>query len=87
MLVWLYLRRAFGWRAAAAFAWYPISMWIGIVYMAEHYVFDALIGIAYAGITYLIVNWLFDHHAATLHRWISRWRGQKVTGVAAQSRS
>jgi hypothetical protein len=27
---------------------YPASMWIGIVYLGEHYVFDAVLGILYA---------------------------------------
>jgi len=73
MLVILVVRRSFGWRAAAALVWYPLSMWFGIVYMAEHYVFDALVGIAYAIIAYGLTNWLFDRYAARVRRLALRW--------------
>jgi hypothetical protein len=85
MLVLLVLRRSFGWRAAAAFVWYPLSMWFGIVYMAEHYVFDALVGIVYAIIAYGATNWLFDRYGGRLNRLASRWRARAMRPAAAQS--
>jgi membrane-associated phospholipid phosphatase len=47
-LLVLLVARAFTWRRTWWLWFYPISMWIGIVYLGEHYVFDALLGILYA---------------------------------------
>lgn len=42
---------------------YPISMWIGVVYMGEHYVFDVILGIIYATVAYAVsvyaYNWYY----------------------------
>lgn len=63
-LVLLFLARAFSWRRVWWLAIYPISLWIGIVYLGEHYVFDALLGILYAYISFRVsVNffeWLWS---------------------------
>lgn len=61
-MILLFIYLAFGWRWALAFCWYPISVWIGIVYMGEHYVVDALIGIAYVVIAYGLTALLFRHY-------------------------
>lgn len=47
-LMLLFLARAFGWRRVWWLIFYPISLWIGIVYLGEHYVFDTVLGIVYA---------------------------------------
>lgn len=47
-LLVLFVGKAFTWRRTWWLWFYPISMWIGIVYLGEHYVFDALLGIVYA---------------------------------------
>lgn len=47
-LMLLFLARAFGWRRVWWLAFYPVSLWIGIVYLGEHYVFDTILGILYA---------------------------------------
>lgn len=47
-LMVLYVARAFGWRKTWWLALYPVSMWLGIVYLGEHYVFDVILGAAYA---------------------------------------
>ncbi len=59
MLMVLFLARAFTWRRVWWLMIYPISMWIGIVYLGEHYVFDALLGIAYAFGAYFLAIRLF----------------------------
>jgi PAP2 superfamily len=51
-LIVLFMARAFGWRKMWWLVLYPISLWIGIVYLGEHYVFDALLGIGYAVAAY-----------------------------------
>ncbi len=48
MLQLLFVHKFFGRRASLPFAIYPISMWIGVVYLGEHYVVDVLLGILYA---------------------------------------
>lgn len=36
---------------------YPISMWIGVVYLGEHYVIDAFLGALYAALAYYAAVW------------------------------
>jgi membrane-associated phospholipid phosphatase len=55
----LFAARAFGWRRTWWLALYPVSIWVGIVYLGEHYVFDVVLGVAYATATYQAVSWLF----------------------------
>lgn len=62
-LVFLFLLRAYG-RKMLPFIIYPASIWFGVVYLGEHYVFDVLIGIGYATAAYLGVNYAFDRWAA-----------------------
>lgn len=57
--MFLYVAHAFGWRRTWWFALYPISMWLGIVYMGEHYVIDAILGAAYATGAYFASLQLF----------------------------
>jgi len=44
----LFLISAFGWRRTWWTIIYPISIWVGVVYLGEHYVFDVILGIIYA---------------------------------------
>lgn len=60
-LMALFVAHAFGVRRTLWLWIYPVSLWVGIVYLGEHYVVDALLGIAYAGLAYWgavkLVNW------------------------------
>ena len=47
-LLVLYAGKAFGLRRLWWLWFYPVSLWLGIVYLGEHYVFDALLGALYA---------------------------------------
>ncbi|HSX41673.1 MAG TPA: phosphatase PAP2 family protein [Candidatus Saccharimonadales bacterium] len=80
LMIVLFVNRAFGWKWALALAWYPIAIWIGIVYMGEHYVFDAMVGVAYVFIAYwltaLIAN-RYGHHGRRLHTRIANKYGAK----------
>lgn len=58
-LLVLFVARAFGWRRTWWLVFYPISVWVGIVYLGEHYVFDALLGILYAYAAYLVSMHMF----------------------------
>ncbi len=48
MLDLLFVYKLFGRKAAIPFAIYPLSIWFGVVYLGEHYIFDVLAGILYA---------------------------------------
>ncbi len=43
----LFINKFFGRKAALVFLIYPLSMWFGVVYLGEHYVFDVTLGIIY----------------------------------------
>ncbi len=45
---------------------YPLLMFLGIVYLGEHYVFDVILGIGYAFITFLITERLFRKHPSSV---------------------
>ncbi len=51
-LLTLFVAKAFGWRRVWWLVLYPVSLWVGIVYLGEHYVFDAVLGVLYAGMAY-----------------------------------
>ena len=57
--------RLFGKKWGAIAALYPSLMFIGIVYLGEHYVFDVLLGIIYAVAAYLIANLMLNKKAKT----------------------
>lgn len=42
VIAWLFMIAAFGWRPTWWMGIYPLSMWVGIIYLGEHYVFDIL---------------------------------------------
>lgn len=88
MLIYLWVRRAFGWRWSLAIIWYPLMMWVGIIYMGEHYVADALLGIIYAALSYWFTEFLYHRYGPRLVRVRNRAydrakrlakRGQTVT--------
>jgi hypothetical protein len=84
-LIALFIWRAFGWRWMLAMIWYPLSIWTGIVYMGEHYVFDALIGIFYAISSFLVTNAVFDRYGADMRRTHARLRAHIRRRVVAQT--
>lgn len=48
LFIVLSLAYAFGWRRVWWLMIYPVSMWIGVVYLGEHYVMDVVLGALYA---------------------------------------
>ncbi|HSX28857.1 MAG TPA: phosphatase PAP2 family protein [Candidatus Saccharimonadales bacterium] len=54
LLFLLFLAKVFSWRRVWWLAVYPISVWLGVVYLSEHYVFDVLLGILYALVAYTV---------------------------------
>jgi hypothetical protein len=55
-LLTLFVYRWFGKKWALLGAVYAVSVWVGVVYLGEHYVLDAAIGIIYAVAAYLIIT-------------------------------
>ncbi len=50
---------AFGWRRAWWVVIYPLSIWVGVVYLGEHYVFDVVLGVIYALAACAGILWWF----------------------------
>lgn len=55
----LFLCRAFSWRRMWWTWFYPLSMWLGVVYLGEHYIFDVVLGAAYAITAYALTMQYF----------------------------
>jgi hypothetical protein len=52
-LALFFVHKLFGWKFSLPFFLYPASVWLGVVYLGEHYVIDVILGIIYAaGIFY-----------------------------------
>ncbi len=47
---------------------YPISMWIGVTYMGEHYVIDVILGAMYAALAYIASVYAFKWYYAPERR-------------------
>lgn len=64
LLASLFVISAFGFKRAWWILAYPLSMWIGVVYLGEHYVFDVVVAIVYVVLVYVVVNSLVNHYRA-----------------------
>ncbi|HSJ19568.1 MAG TPA: phosphatase PAP2 family protein [Nocardioidaceae bacterium] len=56
LLIALVASRLFGIRRTLWIFAYPAAMWIGVVYLGEHYVIDVFLGAVYAGAAFLLVT-------------------------------
>lgn len=63
LLFVMFLVRAFGWRRMWWTYVYPISMWIGVVYLGEHYAVDVILGALYAIAAYHTTMYYFAWRA------------------------
>lgn len=61
-LIVLYVWKLYGWKWGLPAMLYPLSIWFGVVYLGEHYVFDVLLGILYAAVAFIAVEWFFRWH-------------------------
>lgn len=71
LLFCLFVILAFGKKYIWTFI-YPISMWVGVVYMGEHYVIDAILGAMYAVIAVIISCKAIDWYRKEDRRHIRR---------------
>jgi hypothetical protein len=60
LLFVMFLIKAFGWKKMGWLLIYPVSMWIGVTYLGEHYVIDAILGALYAIAAYYVTMAMFD---------------------------
>ena len=74
LLITLFLWRSARW-ARPLLALYPAAMAFALVYTAEHYVVDILLGWAYALVAVWVVHRVADRTRAGDRRWRSRFQG------------
>lgn len=60
LLFALFLTKLFGIIRTWWVYFYPLSVWVGVVYLGEHYVIDAILGAMYAVIAYGVAAWYFS---------------------------
>jgi hypothetical protein len=69
-LVSLFVFREWGRKIGLISLIYPMSIWLGVVYMGEHYLFDVVVGVAYASLAFIAVNYISDRYK--LDDWLLR---------------
>ena len=60
LLFSLFITGLFGLKRFWWVYFYPISLWIGVTYMGEHYVIDVILGALYAALIYYMSVWAFN---------------------------
>jgi PAP2 superfamily len=88
MLDFLFVNKLFGRKISLPFLIYPISVWVGVVYMGEHYVFDVILGVIYAlgafyASEFVIARGWHRPVVARVQSRIPRWAGGQRAPVAA----
>jgi hypothetical protein len=78
LIACVFLIVAFGWKRAGWTAIYPLTMWFGVVYLGEHYVFDVILGIGYALVGCWVSLKLYERYLA--------WSGRTAVIEAVRSR-
>lgn len=68
LLFVLYMWRLFSVRKTWWLLAYPVSMWIGVVYLGEHYVIDFILGALYTVAAYYLAKWIAGRIAAYRHK-------------------
>lgn len=56
----LFLNRMYGLKKTWWVWLYPASLWLGVVYLGEHYVIDVILGFLYAVLAYKAADWFFS---------------------------
>ena len=87
LLFVLYFWRLFSVQRTWWLLVYPVSMWIGVVYLGEHYVVDFILGALYAVAAYYLAKWiarrLADHEPTYREHYA---RGYKAGHAAVTKR-
>lgn len=56
----LFINRMYGLKKSWWVWFYPASLWLGVVYLGEHYVIDVILGLIYAVLAYVAADVFFD---------------------------
>lgn len=87
LLFVLYFWRLFGVRKTWWLIVYPVSMWVGVVYLGEHYVVDFILGAFYTIAAYYLAKWLAGRWTAYQPKYREHYiRGYKAGHAAAAKR-
>jgi hypothetical protein len=91
-IVALYAFRLFGFGWGLVSSVYPFAVYVGTVYLGEHYAVDELIGAGYGVGAVLIAKWLFDRGyaqraAAELRTWFVIGARRRAASHAAARRT
>lgn len=62
LIIAVYLQVAFGLRKLGWITLYPISMWVGVVYLGEHYIFDIIAAVLFVAVGLVAVYYGFRWH-------------------------
>ena len=75
-LLVLFVYKLFGKKWALLACIYPFLIFVGTVYMGEHYAIDEILGAAYAIVAFVVVAYIF--HNTKLQAWAKNyWRAQR----------
>jgi hypothetical protein len=55
---------AFSWRRAWWIIFYPISIFVAVIYLGEHYIFDVILSLIYVTITLFVVRYCYKRYRA-----------------------
>ncbi len=63
----LFVIRSFSWRRTWWILLYPLSMWVGVVYLGEHYVYDIVAAVLFVAVGMYLVRHSFHRYRAHRH--------------------
>lgn len=81
LLFALFITKLFGWKRTWWVYIYPLSLWIGVVYLGEHYVVDVILGAVYAVVAFVAADRFFTWYNSPRQRWhgtLKRLKAQRI---------
>jgi hypothetical protein len=92
-LALFFVHKLFGRKASLPFLIYPASVWIGVIYLGEHYVFDVILGVLYAAATFyaseyvIAKGWPNRIVRSVKHRLPRRWRRGRIAAPVTATKT
>lgn len=68
-LVLLFAVKFFGWKGLVVVP-YNMALWFTVVYLANHWVVDILAGMAWATVSFVVIDWLWNRLASAGTSWV-----------------
>jgi membrane-associated phospholipid phosphatase len=73
----LFLNRMYGFKKTWWVWLYPASLWLGVVYLGEHYIIDVILGVLYAVLAFVAADRFFAWQGA--RNWpVKKWWSGKI---------